>query len=247
MVAPSYQSYIQVGEPYTKGNKTYIKLQHPNTKNIREARWYTEEEYNKQYGTAAAGAKPAGNKEGGRVLRPLKDVLGFSKGYITIFKGDVESVEDWFKYSPARFHRCFGWHFHSEEPLPQTLPSGITPIQLSWSDISTDDNTLKSDAAIANHLATLLYDPSPSQHVGSVGERLTLTLTLLKDITIDGGQYGPKHFYIFKDMNENVFSWTTQAKVLTPGRTYDLKGTVKEHVRYKGEAQTALLRCSILS
>ena len=246
MVAPSYQSYTQVGEPYTKGNKSYIKLQHPKTKNIREARWYTEEEYNKQYGIAA-GAKPAGNKEGGKILRPLKDVLGFSKGYITIFKGDVESVEDWFKYSPARFHRCFGWHFHSEEPLPQAFPSGITPIQLYWDDVSTDDNTLKSDAAIANHLATLLYDPSPSQHVGSVGERLTLTLTLLKDITIDGGQYGPKHFYIFKDMNENVFSWTTQAKVLTPGRTYDLKGTVKEHVRYKGEAQTALLRCTLLS
>lgn len=246
MVAPSYQSYIQVGEPYTKGNKTYIKLQHPNTKNIREARWYTEEEYNKQY-KAAAGAKPAGSKGGGERLRPLKDVLGFSKGYITIFKGDVESVEEWFKYSPAWFHRFWGWNFHSEDPLPQTLPSGITPIQLYWSDVSTDDNTLKSEAAIANHLASLLYDPSPSQHVGSVGERLTLTLTLLKDITIDGGQYGPKHFYIFKDMNENVFSWTTQAKVLIPGCTYDLKGTVKEHVRYKGEAQTALLRCTLLS
>lgn len=246
MVAPSYQSYIQVGEPYTKGNKSYIKLQHPNTKNIREARWYTEEEYNKQYGTAPA-AKPAGNKEGGKRLKPLKDVLGFSKGYITIFKGDVESAEEWFKYSPAWFHQFWGWNFHSEDPLPQILPSGITPIQLYWNDVSTDDNTLKSETAIANHLASLLYDPSPSQHVGSIGERLTLTLTLLKDITIDGGQYGPKHFYIFKDANENVFTWTTQAKVLSVGTEYDLKGTVKEHVRYKGEAQTALLRCTLLS
>lgn len=249
MVAPSYKNYKQVSEPYQKNGKTYIKLEHPNTHNVREARYYTEQEYNKLYGTKTENTaipSPVGSWCGGRLICSLKEVLGFKEGYITIFKGDVEAVEEWFKFSEARYHNLWHWFFPSDIAVP-ALPAGIEPIQLKWEDVSTGEHSLKSTAAIREHLDSLLYESSISQHVGTVGERIPLTLTLLKDITIDGGQYGPKHLYIFQDTNLNVFSWLTQAKVLRPGVTYNLKGTIAAHETYRGERQTRLQRCTLLS
>lgn len=257
MVAPSYQKYKQVSEPYQKNGKTYIKIEHPTTHNVREARYYTESEYNKLYNgkatKVAVDANPSGMAPAtgmfGERLKSLKEVLGFTKGYITIFKGDTDSLEEayFYPYKEFRFHNLWGWYVISTEEIPAPLPAGIEPIQLKWEDVSVGEHNLKSTTAIREHLDSLLYEPSVSQHVGSVGERIPLTLTLLKDITVDGGQYGPKHLYIFQDMNLNIYSWLTQAKVLRPGVTYDLKGTIAAHETYRGERQTKLQRCTILS
>lgn len=242
-VAPSYQSYKQIGEPYQKNGKMYIQLQHPNTKKMREARFYTEQEWRRQFGTTT---KTSGATEL-HFAKPLKEVLGFTEGYITIFKGiDNDDINEWFKYSPCTFTRYWGWSMPSGKTL-DNLPAGITPITLHWADVSIDDNTLKPESQIKAFVESLLYEPSSSQHIGTIGERLTLSLTLDKDIPIDNGQYGTKHFYIFHDENGNTFTWCTQAKILSVGTHYKLKGTVSEHTTYKNEQQTKLLRCAILS
>ena len=254
MVAPSYKNYKQVSEPYQKNGKTYIKLEHPNTHNIREARYYTEQEYQKQYGSTAAGTpkastevvNPSGRGAFGKILKPLKDVLGFNKGYITIFKGEVEAVEEWFKISPCRYHNAWGWYLVSTDEMPDPIPAGIEPVLLNWEEVSINDETLKARNELQEVLSTKLYPPSNSKHIGSLGERLALKLKLHKDI-VNESIYGISHFYIFSDEEGNIFTWNTQAKTLAPGTTYSLKGTVKEHVRFKGEAQTSLTRCTILS
>ena len=54
MVAPSFQSYkVIVAEPFTKNGKLYITVEHPNTKNHRDVRWYSEKEYRAAYGKSA--------------------------------------------------------------------------------------------------------------------------------------------------------------------------------------------------
>lgn len=50
MVAPSFQTYkIIVAEPFAKDGKLYVTVEHPNTKNHRDVRWYSDKEYARAY------------------------------------------------------------------------------------------------------------------------------------------------------------------------------------------------------
>ena len=232
-VAPSFQKYPTFGEPYEKNKRKYIVIVYPDGHH-REVRWYDTE-------PAAAPSKTPQNK----ILRPLKDVLGFSKGYITIFKGDTYALLDWFRESTARYHSIWGWYFVSEDELPQ-LPAGIEPIQLQWKDVAfEDEDALKSESAIKEHIDTLMYEPSNSKWQGEIGERLELELLCVKVIENDGGYYGPSNFHLFSDSEGNEYCWTTASKKLEEGKNYKLRGTVKTHQVYRNSNQTVLTRCML--
>lgn len=130
MVAPSFESYAKVSEPYEKNGKMYIDVEHPNTHNVRSVRFYSEAEYTKAYGARKA-----------TVTKPLFDrriALGFGeKNYITIFKGVKSSHEDFFNKSNARFATFFGWYVPSSETIPQNLPEGVIPVKLDWETAKT--------------------------------------------------------------------------------------------------------------
>ena len=232
-VAPSFQKYPTFGEPYEKNKRKYIVIVYPDGHH-REVRWYDTE-------PAAAPSKTPQNK----ILRPLKDVLGFSKGYITIFKGDTYALLDWFRESTARYHSIWGWYFISEDELPQ-FPAGIEPIQLQWKDVAfEDEDALKSESAIKEHIDTLMYEPSNSKWQGEIGERLELELLCVKVIENDGGYYGPSNFHLFSDSEGNEYCWTTASKKLEEGKNYKLRGTVKTHQVYRNSNQTVLTRCML--
>ena len=223
-VAPSFQKLEIVGEPYCDGNKEYVRVRYPDG-HLRTVRWYEE---------------PM------KKIRPLKDVLGFTKGYITIFKGDTYPLLDWFHEEPkCRYHCSFGWYCVSEEELPAHIPAGIEPIKLYWADIANvEEDTLKSKEQIKQHIDSLLYDASPSEFQGKIGERLERKLTVIKVLESDG-YYGHNSFHIFSDSQDNIYTWNTTTKTLTIGQTYNLKGTVKEHVCFRNVKQTNLTRCTI--
>ena len=222
-VAPSFQKLEIVGEPYSDGNKEYVRVRYPDG-HLRTVRWYEE---------------PM------KKIRSLKKILGFEKGYITIFKGDTYSLLDWFHEQPAcRYHNYWGWYVISTEEVP-TLPAGIEAIQLRWEDISYEgEDALKSESAVKEHLATLLYDPSPSEFQGEIGDRIERAVTVTKAIPVDG-YYGASTMHVFTDDDENVYVWTTAAKTLEVGKSYLLKGTIKELKTYKGVKQTVLTRCKV--
>ena len=233
-VAPSFQKYPTFGEPYEKNGRKYIVIVYPDGHH-REVRWYDTE-------PAAASSKASELKK----IRSTKDVLGFSKGYITIFKGDTYPVLEWFQREPnCRYHNYFGWYVISEEEVPENLPAGIEPIQLKWEDVAIiEDDCLKSEEQIKKHIDSLIYDESPSKHQGNVGERLELTLTV-KRVVEKEGYYGNSAFHIFSDEEGNIYTWNTSSKTLEVGRTYHLKGTVKEHTCFRNVNQTNLTRCAI--
>lgn len=112
MVSKSFESFPQLCAPFEKNGKMYVKVQNPKTLTIREVRWY----------------EPKGYKE----TRPLRDVLGFSKGYITVFCGDIENNEFFFNKSPCRFHNKFGWYLPSDIDFNFTLPQNVIAKQLLW-------------------------------------------------------------------------------------------------------------------
>ena len=230
-VAPSFQKYPTYGEPYEKNGRQYIRIIYPDGHH-REVRWYAE--------------TPSKVPQG-KVLRSLKEVLGFSKGYITIFKGDTYSLLEWFQEEPkCRYHKFFGWYVISEDELP-TLPAGIEPIQLYWENVAfEDEDALKGESAIKEHIDSLMYEPSNSKWQGEIGERLELELLCVKVIELEGGYYGPSNFHLFSDSEGNEYCWTTASKKLEEGENYKLRGTVKNLSRYKGIEQTILTRCRIL-
>ena len=51
MVAPSFQTFEVLSEPFLKNGKEYIKVKNPKTGTIREVRNYTEKEYKSAYGS----------------------------------------------------------------------------------------------------------------------------------------------------------------------------------------------------
>lgn len=227
MVAKSFQKY-EHGEPYQKNGRMYVKLS-----TGREVRWYNDAEYERMY---------PGEKVEVKRLRSVKDVLGFEKGYITIFKGNVEAVEFWLRKCPVtQFNRWFGWHVPSEKELPQ-LPAELTPVRLNWEDVSIDENHLKPDGEIEKVVEALLYGDSKSQFVGNVGERVEFKATVQKAIPIEN-YFGSQTLHVMESDEGNVFVWLTGSRTLEVGETHHMRGTVKMHDIYKGVKQTVLTRC----
>ena len=221
--APSFANLERLSEPFEENGKEYILVK-TKSGTTRKVRWYEE---------------PM------KKIRPLKEVLGFTKGYITIFKGDINSLVEWFQKEPkCRYHKIFGWYIVSTDELPQ-IPAGLEPIQLKWENVAiVEDDCLKSEEQIKKHIDSLIYEESSSKHQGKIGERLELTLTV-KKVFEKEGYYGNSAFHIFSDEEENIYTWNTSSKTLEVGRTYHLKGTVKEHTCFRNVNQTNLTRCAI--
>ena len=116
MVAKSYQDWATYGEPFEENGKKYIVVITPKGAH-KKVRFYNETEYAKLY--------PEEPKVECKRLQPRKDVLGFSKGYITIFKGDTYPLLEWFQQSPCRYHMWWGWYLISDEEDLE-WPAGIT-------------------------------------------------------------------------------------------------------------------------
>lgn len=222
--APSFANLERLSEPFEENGKEYILVK---TKSgiTRRVRWYEE---------------PM------KKIRPLKEVLGFTKGYITIFKGDTYSLLEWFQEEPkCRYHKFFGWYVTSEDELP-TLPAGLEPIQLKWEDVAfADEDQLRPEGQIKEHIDSLMYDPSPSKWQGEVGDRIDRTLTVTKVTPLADGYYGPSTFFLFKDEYDNEYCWTTGSKSLELNATYEVRGTIKALQTYKGKKQTVLTRCRV--
>ena len=124
LVAKSYENLEQVCEPYSLNGKEYVKVRMKNG-SIKQVRAYTEAEYRK-YNPEVKIIKPAKSR---------RDVLGFGeKGYIWIFKGATPGATyenlDWFRASPCRYTRVWGWYLGSDEAMPEPLPANIEPIKL---------------------------------------------------------------------------------------------------------------------
>lgn len=84
----------------------------------------------------------------------------------------------------------------------------------------------------------------PSVHVGEVGKRTTLTLTLHKVITCEGGMYGPSYLHIMSDENGNDIKWfaSDTNDWFDVGSTVRCDATVKKHDAYKGRPCTMVNR-----
>lgn len=141
MVAPTYQKYKKIGDPFAKGEKMYIKLQHPTTGNIREARWYSELEYAKQYGKTEEIDTTGSDK--------MKEIRGFAAGPILVIRNVKPADEEWLKASVARFAVGIGWHIISTAQFPSDAPAHFKYVLLGWNEAKLDERHLKEPEVLA--------------------------------------------------------------------------------------------------
>ena len=232
-VAPSFVNFEFLSEPYLLNGKMYIRVRNPRTGTERQVRWYSE---GKQAPTKTA------EKVQDYFYSPQKNSLGFEKGYITIFKGSIELCEDWFKASSARYTRIWGWYFVSTDPIPADLPKNITPIQLSWELVGDENGKLYPEDRVQQAVENLVYADHPSNYIGSIGDRIEITITVVKAIETET-KYGRSTMHVMEDADKNVYVWTTTSKSWGEGSVKTIKGSVKEHKTYKGVKQSILTRC----
>lgn len=240
-VAKSYAGLEILCEPYTldKGRQ-YVKVR---TKSgaSKQVRWYSDKEYAKMYPAETRSTEPAPE-----IIRPLKEVLGFKEGYITIFKGDTYNYLEWFRRSTARFARYWGWYFVSDEPMPAEYPYELEPVHLKWEDVSTPDgNALLPEDRVKAIVDSIIYEPGDGEFVGEVGERLEIYAYLKRVIELENG-FGVSWMHIWEDDLGNEYTWTTSSKRLEDDKEYHFKGTVKKHTIYRNRKQNVLTRCTIL-
>lgn len=234
-VAPSFVNFDFLTEPYEVNGKMYIRVRNPKTGTERQVRWYSEKNT----------IKP---KEKLLVqdtyMSPQKNALGFTDGFITIFKGNTLEYKDWFSASKARYARTWGWYFISTEPVPADLPIDITSIKLKWELVGNENGTLKPEEEVIKAVEDLIYsdENNKSEYIGSVGDRIEITVTVMKAIELET-RYGHSTMHIFEDADGNVYVWTTASKSWSEGAVKTIKGSIKDHQTYKGVKQTILTRC----
>lgn len=235
-VAKSYQGLEIATEPYAVNGRMYVKVKTQNG-TLRQVRWYSDAEFKKMYPDTPV------DHSNDPYWRSQKDVLGFKNGYITIFTGNTYEQKDWFKEIGCTYRKFWGWALSSEKEVPAVLPVGITPIRLDWELVGREDETLKTDEEVRKAVEKLTYEPSNSEFQGKIGERIEVTVTVDKNIEVNG-YYGSSNMHVMSDEAGNVYVWTTASKSWTEGSIRTIRGTIKDHKEYKNTKQTILTRCT---
>ena len=237
LVAKSYQNLEQVTEPYSVNGRMYVKVR-MKSGDIKQVRAYSE----KEYARYNSSSKPV---ETPKITKTRRNALGFGKkGFIWIFKGDTYSNLDWFRISPCRYTRVWGWYLPSDIELPDPMPTNIEPVKLEWSLVSRNDDLISEDE-IVKVVDGMLYDAGESRHIGNVGDRLDFVATCVRATSNPNSFGGISYFYVFEDEDKNVYTWGTSARVLEEGITYHIRGTVKDHGVFRNVKQNALTRCKV--
>ena len=245
LVAPSFKDFEILSEPYITNGKQYIKVRNPRTGTERQVRFYSEAEYRKLYPDSDVKATIEEKKKD-KYYRPLRDVLGFSKGYITIF-GNTDHENDYFILNKnCRYAVKWGWYVPSEKEVPDDLPDGVISYRLNYASVFLDPDTLKPEAEITKAVDALIYEPSPSQFVGTIGERIEIDVIVINAVRLEN-QYGISTLHVFEDSQKNQYIWATSAKSWAIGTAHHIRGTIKEHKSYRGANQTILQRCMEVS
>ena len=146
MVAKSYQHLQQIGLPYNKGSRMYVKIL-LNNKGVREVRWYSETEYKKMYPQDTVI----------RTNDARARFCFFPNNKLYIACGDAEKVNTFFMEETHHFGRyCATWGWYvgtwAKEFNKETLAAykarmkelGIGFYTIDYSQISDENNNIYS-------------------------------------------------------------------------------------------------------
>ncbi len=180
-----------------------------------------------------------------------------SEGKTFVVAGNTFDIKDEFKAAGAKYCAPLGWHFAEK-------PENLITIEMSVEECFWENNIATLNWNETYDIQEIIKartprEPSISEYLGKIGERITVRVALKKSFSFENDYgYRPTTSYIhnFEDEAGNVIIWKTTKSLneytySAGGYTVhelikcDLTGTVKEHSEYKGIKQTILTRCKI--
>lgn len=129
--------------------------------------------------------------------------------------------------------------------LPDMLRTANTRASWSEAQVTAIAKVKASREAVAAKRAA-------STHVGTVGQRLTFDVTVEHVATFDRPSFSASwlsetvNITTLRDAAGNALVVKSTSFCPQKGDTMKLKGTIKEHAEYRGEAQTILMRVAVL-
>ena len=85
-----------------------------------------------------------------------------------------------------------------------------------------------------------------SQHIGAVGDKVTLTITVERIVVLKSEFYGDNYITIARDEQGNTITYKGRVDIGSKGDTNTIKASVKEHTVYNGIKQTVIQRPKLL-
>lgn len=208
-VAERYKKYETVGSPYQDCGRDYIKIKYPCCDNPNCGKCQGEGFYLKVVRWHYDGIHFNG-----------KNGFGFfEKEYITLFKGPQDIQDEYFSEKRVGWawqNTIFGWFLPSNKEIPFDLPESLTPVKLTWKEITNEYGELYNYDSIREYVRNLLQgekqEIKPQQGLFSVGNTIEGLLTVLQiDEEKDG--YNTKLKILLEDDKENKFVWRTATKL----------------------------------
>lgn len=150
-VSPMFQkNYKRISEePFYKNGKLYVTMEHLNTGNRRDARWYSDAEYAKSYGTKVNDLEDTLHDE-----EHMKKIRGFSNGPILVIRNNRPDDEDWLRDSVARYAVGIGWYIVSTDKFPDNAPSHFKYLLLGWNEFwDSKNNQMHTPTEVASLLS----------------------------------------------------------------------------------------------
>ena len=86
-----------------------------------------------------------------------------------------------------------------------------------------------------------------STHFGAVGDKVVLTLTVERIVTLDGGFYGTNWIVIGRTAEGNVVTYKGRTDLGAVGETTTVKATIAGHDEYNGTRQTVIQRPKLVA
>lgn len=175
---------------------------------------------------------------------------GFNEyGKTHIVLGDTFAIKDVLKGAGANFCDSLGWHFAEQNDRFDSFELGISDVA-EKDDLGVWQMLPYVDVySIIKEMKEALAPKTSSEYIGNVGEAITVEVTLVSihTFTTHFSYYGEtNHIFKFADNDGNTIVWKTSSwQNIEEGKTYEIKGKVKEHSEYKGDKQTVLTRCKI--
>ena len=85
-----------------------------------------------------------------------------------------------------------------------------------------------------------------SQHLGAVGDKVTLTITVERVIVLKSEFYDDNYITIARDEAGNAITYKGKTDIGNKGDTRTIKASVKEHTVYNGVKQTVIQRPKVV-
>lgn len=153
-------------------------------------------------------------------------------------KGNTYSIKDELKALGCKFQPSIGWY--SAQPLDGYECQRFTEDQVI--DKSQECSIVWKDKLEIESQKE--YEPSASEWVGEVGERIEKVFHFDKLVWRGAGVAGKtSYMWLMSDEDGNAYKWSTSC-YYEEGDAVKLRATIKDHSEYKGTKQTVVTRCT---